>query len=256
MNTHYKISGTGISVVLIHGFVEDCSIWGNFAEKLSEFSKVINLDLPGHGKSIDNKPINSLEDYVAAVKEILDKENIEKAVIVGHSMGGYISLAFADMFPEKLLGFCLFHSVPFADSDEKKQARENMIKEISEGRKEALLKVHAKNIYAPHNVSKYEYEIKQGFNVANNMSNSEIIASIRAMKNRPDRSKIYKNLKVPALYIIGKQDNFISSDILEKIEMPENNDILILENSGHAGFVEETDKSIEMFKKFIKKCSN
>ena len=95
----YKTTGTGSPVVLIHGFAEDSTIWDNQVDFLKDKYRLIIPDLPGSGKSelITNND-TSLEDYAAIIKQILDKEKIETCIMIGHSMGGYITLAFAEKY--------------------------------------------------------------------------------------------------------------------------------------------------------------
>src|SRR5580704_12222233 len=124
----YKIDGKGIPVMLIHGFAEDSGIWDLQADLLAKNCCLIRPDLPGSGKSFilddaEADPVKKLpetmEEYADGLKSILDAENIASCIMIGHSMGGYVSLAFAEKYPDQLSALGLFHSTSFADSEEK-----------------------------------------------------------------------------------------------------------------------------------------
>lgn len=241
----YNIEGNGNPIVLIHGFLETSEIWESFAAELVKNAQVISIDLPGHGASeLYEKPFTMCK-YAEAVNAVLLNENIEKAIIVGHSMGGYAAMAFAENYPQRMSALCLFHSHPFADADDKLDSRNNMIKEFEQGRGEAIIQAHTKNLFATENTEKFDTIIRRNYESAMKMSPENIISSIETMRDRKDRASILKNLKQPFLLIHGEKDNFISSETAKKMQLPEKGRKLILKNSGHAGFIEEPQKSLE-----------
>ncbi len=123
----YQVEGKGTAVVLVHGFCEDSTIWEEFrAGLLEENYRLISIDLPGFGRS-EVLPVVNIEQMAEAVHAVLLKLNISKAVFIGHSMGGYAGLAFARLYPELLMGLGLFHSHPYADSEEKKENRRRSV---------------------------------------------------------------------------------------------------------------------------------
>ena len=122
-NISYGISGKDSAVVLLHGFGEDSDVWHYQVDFLKDHFRIIVPDIPGSGASPLNEQLTTIEDYSEAIKAILDNENITQAVLIGHSMGGYIALALAQKYPHLLKAFGLFHSTAFPDSEEKKQAR-------------------------------------------------------------------------------------------------------------------------------------
>ena len=190
-------------------------------------------------------------DYAATVNAVIEKENIEKIFLIGHSMGGYIAMAFAENHSEKLSALCLFHSHPFADSEETKQARASLINEIKTSGKEKLCKEHPPKVFAENNVENFKNEIKNMQNKALKMTEKAIISSISAMKGRKDRADILARCKVPFLYIIGVKDNFIPLSILDKIKMPKNHTTVVMENSGHMSMIEEVDEITNILSNFV-----
>jgi pimeloyl-ACP methyl ester carboxylesterase len=246
----FSESGEGTTVLLIHGFLETFSIWGKFAEDLSAFSRVIAVDLPGHGKS-ETIPGCSMDVYADALFEILILIGCDKAFIVGHSMGGYASLAFARKYPEKVHALCLFHSVPYADSEEKKRQRKNSILEISQTGLHEILKRHIPMVFAEKNQKVFDTSIKTIIENHKILDPQGIIESLNAMIQRPDYGEFLQKFHNPLLYIFGRHDRFISQTVFDQITFPVDTKIEILEDSGHLGFVEEKDKSVEFFRNFM-----
>src|SRR4051812_20227657 len=129
----YRVSGQGKTVVLLHGFGEDGNIWNHIEKKLKNNFRVIVPDIPGSGRSTilknEAKPVQ-IDDYAEVIISILKNESVRSCTVIGHSMGGYITLAIAEKYPELLNGFGLFHSTAFADNEEKKQTRQKSIEFI------------------------------------------------------------------------------------------------------------------------------
>jgi len=239
-------------IVLVHGFLETSETWSEFSKELAKKNRVISVDLLGHGKtSLQNDELTMFK-YAEAILNVIDNEDIIKVFLIGHSMGGYVALAFSENYPEKLSGLSLFHSSSFADTEDKKNARLATVGRIKNGEKNKICENHAKSVFANENTEKFTNEIRVGEKIAKSISEDAIIASLLTMRKRNDRSDILKKLKVPFLYVIGEKDNFIPMEILDKIEMPKRYKVEILENSGHQGFIEQKEKSLIIFNDFIK----
>lgn len=253
LKVNYRIEGAGKAIVLIHGFLETSEIWKDFSKKLSINFLVISPDLPGHGGSELYKEPYSMRKYAESVYHILKKENISKVLIIGHSMGGYVAMAFAENYMFMLSSLCLFHSSPFADSNKKKKERKETIKQIKDGNKEIICSNHAKSVFSNDNIRAFKDIILNNTKIAKSIPDSGIIASLKAMKERIDRNNILKALPVPFLYILGKKDRFIPETILNIIDFPEETTTGILENSGHMGMFEEKEKSLKLINDFCNK---
>ncbi len=248
----YFKSGKGDAVVLLHGYLESKEIWTDFAMQLAENFLVIIPDLPGHGKSELPNGNLSLETIAEAVKLVMDSEKIKKCFLVGHSMGGYVALAFLELFPERLNALSLFHSAPYADTEEKQKNRDREINIIKEGKIAQVYQAHFPKTFANENVAKFKTEIEIMNQRAKSMKSEGIIAALEAMKSRPDRSVLLKKAKIPIQYIIGAKDNFIPMAILENLRLPDNSELVVLENSGHMGFLEEPENSLKAIRDFYK----
>ena len=247
----YRVNGKGETIVLLHGYLESLEIWGDFQDELVKNYQVISIDLPGHGKSASYSGNHSMEFMADAVKSVLDQLNIKQCFLVGHSMGGYVTLAFIEMYSHLLSGFSLFHSSPFADTAEKMENRNREIELVKAGKLQIIYSEHVPKTYANSNVEKFNNEIERGIEIAKNTLPEGIIAALNGMKDRLEKTLVLKKTNLPFLFIHGLRDNFIPSDMPEKVEFPKNNEVLLLENSGHMGFIEEKEKCINAIRKFI-----
>jgi pimeloyl-ACP methyl ester carboxylesterase len=184
---------------------------------------------------------------------MLDHLGINKCFMIGHSMGGYVTLAFLEKYPNMLSGISLFHSGPFADTDEKKAHRDREIGLIKHGKKSLVYYNHIAKTFAKDNIYLYPEINEKLIKMAEKSSEFGIIAALEGMKARPDRSELLAKTKVPVQYIIGKMDNFIPFTMLEKLKLPANADIVVLEKSGHMGMFEEKEESLKALLEFIEK---
>ncbi|WP_290791250.1 alpha/beta fold hydrolase [Flavihumibacter sp. UBA7668] len=236
---HYTISGEGKTVVLIHGFGEDSRIWNRQVEWMQKSFKVIVPDLPGTGRTPVSVEL-TMESMAAGIKQILDKEGIKKCTLLGHSMGGYISLAFAELFPALLEGLGLLHSSAFADNETKKEARRKSIDFISKHGAGPFLEASTPNLFTEKNRISMNEQIRELTERHLYMGPAALIAFYNAMIARPDRTEILKTAPFPVLFLIGREDQAILfSDSMQQVYLPELSYIYILDKSGHMGMLEE-----------------
>jgi len=235
----YSVHGNGKPVVLVHGFGEDSTVWRNQISFLQDNYRLIVPDLPGTGKSglIRDMSVEGMADALAAM---LDGEQIDECVMIGHSMGGYIMLAFVEKFPEKISSFGLFHSSAFADSEEKKEARRKGIEAIKEKGPAPFLQTATPKLFSPRTASEMPGLIAEQIALADNFSAEALISYYEAMMNRPDRTDLLRNTNVPVLFIMGKYDTAVPlEDGLKQCHFPGKSSIHILQQSGHMGMLEE-----------------
>lgn len=248
---YYTDSGDGDTVVLLHGYLENSSVWNGFAARLEKAFRVISVDLPGHGLSKVYGECHTMEFMAGAVKALIDNLNLKKVILTGHSMGGYVTLAFVEAFPELLKAYCLFHSHPFADTPETLKKRENEIKVVKSGKKYLFYPESVSKMFAAPNILKMKEQVARSKDIASGISNEGIIAVLNGMMARPSRLKVMEEGKVPCLWILGNLDNYIVCDEMRKrVTLPSGSTAAILGNSGHMGFVEEEKHSADMFLEF------
>jgi pimeloyl-ACP methyl ester carboxylesterase len=146
---------------------------------------------------------------VEAVNSVIQSLDIDRIHLVGHSMGGYVALAFADKYAEKLASFIFLHSSANTDTDEKRANRKREIEFIKQGKKDLICKAAVPNTFSKNNQETYSGEIDALIEIASNTKDEGIIAALNAMMNRPDRNDILRGLSVLKYSFIGKEDNFI-----------------------------------------------
>ncbi len=251
----YRIIGKGKPVVLLHGFGEDGTIWQNQIEFLKNHFQLIVPDLPGSSKSemISDMSIKGMADLI---KEIITVELLksplqgaEGAFLIGHSMGGYIALAFAEKYPHLLNGFGLFHSSAFADSEEKKATRLKAINFIKNNSAYEFLQTSIPGLFLnPENYQPCIDLIEK----AKYFTSEALIQYYQAMIGRPDRTEVLKNFAGPILFIIGEHDKAVPFEqSMQQCHLPGQPHIHILRNSAHMGMWEEEDKVNTILSEFL-----
>ncbi len=247
---HYSDTGKGRVLVLLHGFLGSQEVWTEFVKKLSKKFRVIAIDLPGHGQTPSIGYYHSMELLAQSVKAVLDKAGVRRYIITGHSMGGYVALTFAELFPENVSGICLFNSTSYADSDEKKKEREKVIRLVKKEHKHYVGEV-VTSLFAPENLPKIPKEVEKVNGIARKITQQSIINSLEGMKERKSRDLILKFAEFPILFIIGKKDGVINYETMyAQMALCKYPSVLMLENSGHMSFYEapkETLKELELF---------
>jgi pimeloyl-ACP methyl ester carboxylesterase len=195
-----------------------------------------------------------MEFIATLIKNILESLNIKKVFLIGHSLGGYITLAFAELYPDMLSGYCLFHSQPFADSSETLEKRKREIYLVKEGNKDLMIADNISRMFATSNLQKFSDAFQKLKEAALSIKGEGIIAVLKGMIARPSRLSVMESGKVPCLWILGSMDNYINCEQIQtKVKLPANAKVVILKESGHIGFIEEEDKSLEILTEFIRK---
>lgn len=250
----FSDTGKGRVVVLLHGFLGSHQIWENTIAELSKSYRVIAIDLPGHGTTDCFGYVHTMDLLAKCVKTVMDSLRLKKYVIVGHSMGGYVGLAFADLFPDNLKGLCLFHSSAYADSDDKKRDRTRSVRVVKANHKIYTTEV-IKNLFATKNAKYLKTEIAFAQKIASKVSKRSIIAALEGMKDRPNRDVILGMVHYPVMMVIGELDNVLPKDqLLEQTQLIKNKHILYLEHDGHMGFLESPKLTIKALRKFLRAC--
>lgn len=251
---YYKY-GKGMPVILLHGFAETNAIWNKQVEYLSSYCMLLIPDLPGSGDSllleVPEKKL-SIEDLAESISSILKKENIEQCIMLGHSMGGYVTLAFAEKFPHKLKAFGFVQSTAFADSAEKKQNRLKGIDMIENYGSYAFLKNSTPNLFAEKFKKEHPDEVNALIEAGKDFAPKNLQQYYYAMMQRSDRTQVLKNSRLPVLFVIGEQDAAVPlNDILKQVHLPEIAYIHIIENVSHMSMLEAPDKLNVILKNFV-----
>lgn len=251
---NFKTQGDGFPVILIHGFCEHLEMWNYTIEQLSEDYKVIAVDLPGFGKSpLLSSPI-SLEIVAQTLVDWLKNQGIDQAVFLGHSLGGYVSLALAEMFPELIKGFGLIHSTAFSDTEEGKVNRDRVVQFILKHGHEKWIETFAPSLFAKENLEHCTNDVELVRQTGINTSKESIIAYTYAMRDRKDRFEVWKQIEPHCLFIGGTEDIRIGPAISEEhIYAREAVDGHILTGIGHMGMFEDKIHFNDILKSYLKK---
>jgi pimeloyl-ACP methyl ester carboxylesterase len=248
---YYTTNGVGKTIVLIHGFCEHSTCFNEQVFLLKAHYNVITIDLPGHGQS-PVIPSFTLNDVADEVKKILDAEKISSCIMIGHSMGGYVTLAFAKKHPQLLAGFGLMNATANSDTDERKAKREQAIKLISNKGPE----IYVSNFIPPLFADGFSSTIiaeRQSLNA--NIKAEALIACLKAMKNRDDSSAFIAQTNLPVAFFIGKNDALIPpQDMLRQAASAKTAMITLLTESAHMGMLEEPQKVGEGIRTFAEFC--
>lgn len=242
---HYKVEGQGPAIVFLHGFMENARIWRPYLSKLNSRFKVIRINLPGHGKSSVFGEIHTMEFMAEAVRVVLEAEKVDKAMLVGHSMGGYVSLAFAETHPDKVNGLILFSSSCFEDTPERKSDRDRGVK-AAEAHKMKYVTSVIPNLFYERSGAKASKRIFKLVKIAAKQPKEGITAAIKGMRDRADRSHVIRQAKFPLLFLAGQDDLLIPLERIQEMNrIQPQAKIVVLENCGHVGFIEQKKDSLQ-----------
>jgi len=254
-NLSYNICGSGPAIVLLHGFLEDKNIWDRLSVFLKGQFTVVCVDLPGFGQSENHAETHPMLLMADTVNEVLEAEQIKHCVLVGHSMGGYVSLAFARKYPAKLDGLVLFHSQAAADSEEAKNNRNRTMKVVKSNHK-SFVSSFIPSLFAAENVDKFQKEITLLKETSEQTSVEGVCAALAGMRDRNDQLGLLKAFDKAVFFIIGKQDSKISmATIWPQLEIPKNCEALILDGVGHMGFIEAKEITSQAIKHFAERMN-
>ncbi|KIO52296.1 alpha/beta fold hydrolase [Flavobacterium hibernum] len=233
-------SGAGSVIVLLHGFLENKKMWLDYVTLFSDKHRIITIDLLGHGKSEPLGYVHSMEENANVVHEVLEHLKIEKATILGHSMGGYVSLAFAELFPESIQKLVLLNSTSREDSAEKKLNRTRAIKAVKQNYV-GFVSLAIANLFSENNRTRLADKIENVKIEALKTPLQGIIASLEGMKIRKDRESLLQQNLFPVLLILGKKDPVLNyEDSISQIE--DTTGELVSFEDGHMSHIENKEE--------------
>lgn len=208
----YQDEGKGEVFLLIHGFCGSSTYWNEVIPELSKTNRVLAIDLPGHGDSEVWENMNEIYHYADFIQDFLDELEVEKVTMVGHSLGGYITLAFAESYSNRLNGFSLVHSTAYADSIEAKEGRVSSAYKIDEEGMEVFIDGLVPKLFAPDHIEGHQKAIEEAKKIGYTTSSVGAKNALHAMKERKDRTAVLENTKLPVLLVAGDSDQLIPSE--------------------------------------------
>lgn len=248
----YSDTGKGTAVVLLHGFLENSTMWDYYITDFAQKNRVITIDLLGHGQTECLGYIHTMEDMADAVHAVLHELKIRKAIFVGHSMGGYVSLAFADLYPECIKGLVLLNSTTYADDHERKINRNRAIK-MAHKEFTSLVQISIANLFSIDNRQQLTTEIEQTKKEALKTPLQGYIAAQEGMKVRKNKEQLLHLTSYPKLLILGKKDGVLNYD--NNIKQVEGTNVALVSfPDGHMSHIENKEALTTILSDFIKKC--
>ena len=233
-------------VVLLHGYLESMLVWDEFVDLLKDKVRVVTLDLPGHGVSMVDREVHTMEYLADCVANAMEALGIKRYSVVGHSMGGYVALAMVEKYAANIESVVLLSSTTSADSQEKCDRRRREIELIKAGKKNTLARLVPHAGFAPENVKRLSSYIEDIGEMILLTEDDGVIAILAGMIERKSRGELLRDSGVPHMFIFGRHDYYIPVEVAdEMIAADPNAEVVWLEHSGHMGFYEEPELCAE-----------
>lgn len=254
ISINYSSTGEGLPLVLLHGFLENLTMWDFYIKDFSKNHQVITIDLLGHGQTENMSYMHTMEDMADAVHAVLFQLNITEAVFIGHSMGGYVSLAFAELYSDMVKGIVLLNSTSKEDSDERKLNRMRAIKAVKQN-SSVFVGMSIANLFSEENREKLTNEIEAVKQEALKTPLQGIISALEGMKARKDREFILHQATFPILFILGKKDPVLNYE--DNISQIEDTSVeLVTLPDGHMSHIENQDVLGTVLLNFFKRIKH
>ena len=247
---YFKEQGKGFPLIFIHGFCETSEVWDSVIDPLSKFFRVIVIDLPGFGKSINNPVPDSIDQAGETVIQLIEDDlNLNKCIIFGHSLGGYVVLSMVEKNPDLFLAFGLIHSTAYADSDDRKISRNKVIEFVNVHGVAPFIQSFVPPLFYNQSSPKISWAV----NMALKTPKETLIGYTKAMRDRPDRSIVIKTLRRPVLFLAGQEDTVIPYEVIEEqAAIAKRANITVLEGAGHMGMLEKPEETMLVILEFVK----
>lgn len=251
-HTHvsYTDQGKGSALFFLHGFLESNSMWKNIAKELAKKFRVVCIDLLGHGQSGCLGYVHTMEDQADMIHALMSHLRLRKISLIGHSMGGYITLAFAELYPDHVKNLVLINSSARPDSAERKLNRDRAIKAVKQN-SDLFIQLSVSNLFMPESLKKHQKKVDRLIDEAKQIPVQGVIAALEGMKIRPDREVLLHFGPYPKLIIAGEHDTIIP--INEVKDQTETTDAeLIILNCGHMATIEAEKETLRQLSYFLK----
>ncbi|WP_395090698.1 alpha/beta fold hydrolase [Vaginella massiliensis] len=240
------------TLVFLHGYFESMKIWYDLADELAKNHRVILIDLPGHGQSPNLSPINTMDMMGEEVIKILNEIGVEHFSLCGHSMGGYVSLALVEKYPERVDSLVLLNSTTLPDSEAKKEQRLKAVDTAAQYF-DALINLSIPNLFAKDRLEELRDEIDFVKSIAKKTSVAGVQGALRGMRLRPDRTFVLAEFSKPQLIILGSQDEAVDPEELKKVIPNQPNTEVLELNTGHMSYLEAYPEVLAALMAFYQK---
>ncbi|WP_055436356.1 alpha/beta fold hydrolase [Lacinutrix algicola] len=247
----YSDSGKGQVIVLLHGFLEDHSMWNNITPELIKKNRVIAIDLLGHGKTGCLGYVHTMEDMAEAVSAVLKHLKLRKYIFIGHSMGGYVALAFAKLYPESIKGLCLLNSTYEEDDKDRKQLRARANKMVQTNY-ENMVRMSFANLFSVKSKVVHSVAYNAALNTALKTPVQGYMAANEGMRLREDTSNFFANSTFKKIVLLGEKDTILNTENILKFTHTHNIDTHVF-SEGHMSHIENETALIKKIMHFVEK---
>lgn len=204
----YTVVGEGMDVVFLHGFCGSRAYWSTLESPLKSQVRAYYLDLPGHGESEPHLS-DRLDAYVELLHDWKKEAGLDQFVLVGHSLGGYITLAYVEKYPQDVTAFALVHSTAFPDSDEGKEGRDGALKKVEEDGLDAFIEGLVPKLFDSSFATTHPEVIENVKKIGLETQVSQVSAFLKTMRDRKDMRHVLTKTDIPHLVVAGENDQVI-----------------------------------------------
>ena len=253
---HYRDEGRGKlhTLVLLHGFLQNLDVWSSYVLSYMNNMRVITVDLPGHGLTDTFCDVHTMDFMAKIVKDVLLEAGVDQCVMVGHSMGGYVALAFADRYPYTVKGLGLINSHPLADTDQHREQREEVCRSVQDNRASYIVGF-VPELFDGSRRAALSHDIKDLQDQCLLTTTASIVAAQRGMAQRPSRVSTLATIDVPTLFVYGKNDPRIPLELaVSGALVARRPEMLLLEDVAHMAFMEEREYLKPRLRNFVENC--
>jgi pimeloyl-ACP methyl ester carboxylesterase len=250
VDLHYVERGQGHPLILLHGFPFDHTIWEGIAEALAPYARIILPDLRGFGASPSPEGVYSMRLMAEDIAALMDRLDIRKAILVGHSMGGYISLAFAQAYPDRLAGLALVASMAAADTPERRQGRLRLAESVKRRGVRAVVDAHLER-YSPDPLVRETVR-----EIMLRAQRKGVVAALKGMAERPDSTGLLASLKAPCVVVAGSADVIVTPEkTSEMLQMLSRGWLVEIPGGGHMPMYEGPALVVDALKGLIERAA-
>ena len=253
---HYRDEGRDNTrtLVLLHGFLQNLDVWSSYVLSYMNRFRIITIDLPGHGLTDNFCDVHTMDFMARIVHDVLADAGVEQCVMVGHSMGGYVALAFADKYPYSIRGLGLISSHAMADSEQHRLYREEACRQAETNRANYILGF-IPSLFDDSRRVALSKEIKDLQDQSLLTTTQAVVAAQRGMAQRPSRIGLLQNIDTPILFIYGKNDPRIDIEVaVSQTLLPRHSETHLLDSVAHMAFIEEREYVKPRLANFVDTC--
>jgi 3-oxoadipate enol-lactonase len=244
--------GEGDPLVLLHAFPLNGRMFGGQIEAFSGSRRVVAPDYPGFGRSPRTPAQPDIRYYAEGVRGLLDRLNLDRVVLGGVSMGGYVAFECMRLFPDRVAGLILANTRPDPDSEEIRKTRNEMALRVAKEGIGVLAELQMERLLAPEALREDELVENVRDMILEN-SPDGAVAALSVMRERPDSTPLLGKLDVPTLVIGGEEDDISSPEVMGAMaaKIPGARHVTI-PNTGHLSNLEAPEKFDSALDEFLK----